>query len=175
MAIVAVDWSREANDWLAAEARGHDLEADAAFGLLCRSMPREAVASDLEGRIWRATRRVRLSRRILRALRSSASITLLVGGSAAAVYFGTGVLLSIGGRVLIGAVTWLMRGFVWTTVAFAEGLDTWSVLARAGSAISEAIVTPRATTVLVAIELVGALAFYALGRLLARENKEIPQ
>jgi hypothetical protein len=68
-----------------------------------------------------------------------------------------------------------MRGFVWTTVAFAEGLDTWSVLARAGGAISEAIVTPRATTVLVAIELVGALAFYALGRLLARENKEIQQ
>jgi len=159
--------------WLTAEARGHDLEAEAAFALLWRSVPREAAASGLEARIWRATRRARLSRKLLSLLRSSAAAAALLGLSGLVLYVAAGVLTALAGRLVTGSIMWLMRGFVWVTIAFTEGLDTWSLLARVGGAVSAAIVTPRATTALILTELVGAMAFYVLNRVLAREKKEI--
>lgn len=167
--------SRHVEHWLAAEAQGHDAEAEAAFEAIWRSMPRESGGADLEARIWRATRRTRIARRARALLRSLAAVAAVLGVSALVLYGATSLLVTLGGRMLSGLITWLMRGLVWVTLAFTEGLDTWAVLARIGAAVSDAVTTPRATTALVLIELVGALAFYVLNRVLARENKEIRQ
>jgi hypothetical protein len=167
-------WHEHADRWLAADREGHDLEAEAAFGLALRDMPVLAPSGDLEARIWRATRRLRLRRlasAVLRLLLTGAAAT---GMTVVVLYLATGPLLLLGARLLTGAMTGLMRGLVWITLAFSEGLDVWSFLARIGRAVSGALVTPEATTVLVLLELIGGAAFYILSRVLARE-KEIPQ
>jgi hypothetical protein len=84
------------------------------------------------------------------------------------------LFVSLSIRVLSRLFHWLVRGFVWVVLAFSEGLDLWSLLAEAGRVISSAVFTPEAATALVIIELAGALAFYILNRVLAREKETSP-
>ncbi len=84
------------------------------------------------------------------------------------------MLLPFAGQALVRLISWLVRGFVWITLAFTEGLDTWSLLAQLGRALADAIATPEATIALIVIQLIGVLAFHLLNRVLARE-KEISQ
>jgi hypothetical protein len=93
---------------------------------------------------------------------------------AAGLYVGVTLLIPIAVQSLVRGIAWLVRGFVWTTLAFTEGLDTWSLLAQLGRALADAIATPEVTAALIIIQLIGVLAFHLLNRVLARE-KEISQ
>ena len=49
------------------------------------------------------------------------------------------------------------------------GLRWWSLLEKVGSAVGTAVATPQTTAVLVALELMGAMAVYGIQRLLGDE------
>ena len=168
------EWQGAAHRWLAADEAGRDVEAEAEFGAALRGRPRLAPSAHLEARIWQATRWVRLRRRALTLARRCAVPAATVAAIAGGVYVSVTMLLPFAGLALVRLVSWLVRGFVWITLAFTEGLDTWSLLAQLGRALADAIATPEATIALIVIQLIGVLAFHLLNRVLARE-KEISQ
>jgi hypothetical protein len=160
--------------WLAADQAGRELEAEAEFSAVVRGRARLAPSATLEARIWQATRWVRLRRRAIVLGRRMAVGVGTLAALTAGLYFGVTLLLPFAGQTLVRLVSWMVRGFVWVTLAFTEGLDTWSLLAQLGRALADAIATPEATIALIAIQLIGVLAFHVLNRVLARE-KEISQ
>lgn len=163
-----------AHRWLTADQAGREVEADAEFGAVLRARADHAPSANLEARIWQATRWVRLRSRALMLARRVGipAATAVVG--AAGLYYSVTLLLPLAVQTLVRAIAWLVRGFVWTTLAFSEGLDTWSLLAQLGRALADAIATPEVTAALIIIQLIGVLAFHLLNRVLARE-KEISQ
>lgn len=163
-----------ADRWLTADQAGREVEADAEFGTVLRARANLAPSANLEARIWQATRWVRLRRQALILARRAGVAAATVVGVAAGLYFGVTLLIPIAVQSLVRGIAWLVRGFVWTTLAFTEGLDTWSLLAQLGRALGDAIATPEVTAALIIIQLIGVLAFHLLNRVLARE-KEISQ
>jgi hypothetical protein len=168
------DWQGAAYRWLAADQAERDREAEAEFGTVIRGRRALVPSANLEARIWQATRWVRLYRQGLILARRVGVATATLGAIAAGLYIGATLLLPFAVQTLVRLVAGLVRGFVWITLAFTEGIDTWSLLAELGRAIADAIATPEATIALIVIELLGVLAFHALNRVLARE-KEISQ
>jgi hypothetical protein len=168
------DWQEAAYRWLAADQAERDPEAEAEFGTVVRGRRALVPSANLEARIWQATRWVRLYRQSLILARRVGVAAATLGAIGAGLYVGATLLLPFAVQTLVRVVAGLVRGFVWITLAFTEGIDTWSLLAELGRAIADAIATPEATIALIAIELLGVLAFHALNRVLARE-KEISQ
>jgi hypothetical protein len=168
------EWQGAADRWLAADDGGREVEAETEFASVLRARPRLAPSAQLEARIWRATRWVRFRSRGLILLRRAGVSAAALGAAALTLYVAATLLIPLAVRGLIRLVASLVSGFVWITLAFTEGLDTWSLLTQVGRAIGNAIATPEATAALIIIELIGVLAFHALNRVLARE-KEISQ
>ena len=97
----------------------------------------------------------------------------------ALVFVGLVVLVGAGAFLVPWAVTFalaLLRGsfsgFVWVVQAFADGLDMWTILVRAGGSLGAALATPRVTLALVGAELVGVAALYGLHRVLMLEKEK---
>ena len=166
--------SRTLNRWLADEQAGRDSEAEAEFERLLRAIPWPAPAADLEHRIWRATRVARLRRSLSPRLWRLAACAGALVAAALAWYLVADVLIPLVARGLVGAVNESVHGFVWVLLALGQGLDTWSILVVIGRAMAAVLTSPSVMTSLLALEVAGALAFYALQRVLARE-KEISQ
>ena len=168
------DASRSLNRWLADEQAGRDAEAEAEFERLLRAIPRPTPAADLEHRIWRATRVVRLGRSLPPRLWRVAAFPGAVAAAALALYLVADALIPLVARGLVRVVNGSVHGFVWVLLALGQGLDTWSILVVIGRAMAAVLTSPSVMTSLLALEVAGALAFYALQRVLARE-KEISQ
>jgi hypothetical protein len=168
------EWQGAADRWLAADQAGRDMEAEAEFGALLRARATPAPSANLEARIWRATRWVRFrSKALILARRFGIPAATVVAG-AAGLYYSVTLVLPLVAQALVRGIAWLVRGFVWITLAFTEGIDTWSLLVQLGRALGDAIATPEVTAALIIIQLIGVLAFHLLNRVLARE-KEISQ
>jgi hypothetical protein len=150
------------------------VEAEAEFGALLRTRAISTPSANLEDRIWRATRWVRLRSRALILARRVGIPAATVAAGAAGLYYSVTLLLPLAAQTFVRGIAALVRGFVWITLAFTEGLDTWSLLAQLGRALADTIATPEVTAALIIIQLIGVLAFHLLNRVLARE-KEISQ
>lgn len=172
--MIEPDWGERAARWLEADRREHAVEAEAAFGAVMHAMVRVEPAGDLEARIWRATSGVRFRLRAIRLLRLVGAAAAAASLAGATLYVASGVVVSLSVRLLSGLLTGLVRAFVWLTLAFSEGVDLWSFLGRAGQRISNAVFSSQAAAALVLVELLGALAFYVLNRVLAREKELSP-
>jgi hypothetical protein len=81
-------------------------------------------------------------------------------------YLGSAI---VGGAVR--ALVLLLDTGVWVTVALQEGVDWWSIAGRASAVVGQTLFTSRVISVLIALELVGAAAFYVLQRLLKDEER----
>jgi hypothetical protein len=154
--------------WLVAEHEGLDGGAELAFARVLGGVPRvPPVSPDFAERVadavWRASRRRRLALRVAR-----------LGASAAAI----AASLTLAYMVLLQGGAWLIRGAVSLTLqtvslvvrSAAEGLDWWSIVARVGAATGEALTTPQVSSVIVGIEIVGAVALFVLSRVLRAER-----
>ena len=166
--------SRALNRWLADEQAERDAEAEAELEGLLHAIPRPAPAADLEDRIWRATRGARLRRSLPPRVRRVAAFIGALAAAALALYLVADVLIPLVARGIVRVVNESVHGFVWVLLALRQGLDTWSILVLMGRATAAVLTSPSVVTTLLVIELVGALAFYTLQRVLARE-KEISQ
>ena len=153
--------------WLAAERGGLDGGAELAFARVLQAMPRVAAGpafvDRVAGEAWRARRRRRLVLRAARLVASAAAGAAgLVLGYLAVVRGGTWAVHT-GAVLTVQLVSFVVR-------AAAEGLDWWSIVARVGAAAGETLTTPSVSAALVAIELVGAVALFALSRVLRAEK-----
>lgn len=161
--MTAAGTRRDVERWLVAEQNGLQAGADAAFARLFTAIPvvqpDQRFAARTAAAAWKARgRRVRL----VRAGRRAASLGALLLGAAAcymAVVQGGAWVVRTGAVVTVQAVSLVVR-------SAAEGLDWWAILVRVGRAAAESLVTPQVSTVVVVIEILGALALYALSRLL---------
>ncbi len=109
------------------------------------------------------------------------SIGAALLGAAATLLGGYVVVVELGARLIAGAATVLVmvpRGIVWVAVSLEAGMNGWTIAGRVASAAVDTLKLPMVTVSLIALELVGVGALFALRALLrgdvrASESKEM--
>lgn len=99
---------------------------------------------------------------------------MALGIGAAWLALGAVALYYVGGALVQGAARGLVllpRAGVWLFVALQDGADGWTIAGRVGATLADALVTPQVTYWLIALELVGAAALFALQRLFRNEER----
>lgn len=153
--------------WLGAEREGRDEEADAAFKAVFRAAPAAASRPEFVDQVMDA-----LARDTARRRRRAQVIA--VSGFAASILVALGVVVAFfiyGPALIARAVDSSVAAALWMSVAIENGLDLWAILAKIGGAAAAVITTPQVSSVLIAIEVVGALALYGLHRIFASEQE----
>ncbi len=102
-----------------------------------------------------------------RAARMAGAGVVLGSASIAAVY----LLLPLAIRASVRALTLTVNGCVWLAAAMSSGADPWTITSAVGRAVGETLATREASGVLLALAVVGALAFYWLQRLLGTDEE----
>jgi hypothetical protein len=74
--------------------------------------------------------------------------------------------LPLAARAFVHAIALTLDVCVWFAMSISEGASVWSLVAVMARAAAGALVTPRASAMLAALVAIGALALYALQRLL---------
>ena len=90
-----------------------------------------------------------------------------------------GVVVVVGGylvlplaiRGVVRALTLTVNGCVWLAASMSSGADPWTILSAVGRASADTLATEEASGVLLALAVVGALAFYWLQRLLGSDEE----
>jgi len=100
--------------------------------------------------------------------RRLAGVGLMAAGAGAATAF---VLLPLALRGFVRGLQLTVNACVWLAASLGAGMDAWSIVALIGRGAADALSTPRALGVIVALVLVGALALYGLRRLLGIEEE----
>ena len=65
-----------------------------------------------------------------------------------------------------------LNACLWVAALLGSGADGWTIAAAVGGAIADALSTPRASLVLLALLVAGALALFGLHRLLESEKDQ---
>jgi len=81
------------------------------------------------------------------------------------------LLLPLATRALVRVLTLTVNGCVWLAAAMSSGADPWTILSAIGRAAGETLATREASAALLALAVVGALAFYGLQRLLGTDRE----
>jgi len=159
-------WRTHTEGWLAAEHRGEDEAADAAFGRVFQALPAVEPSPAFVSRTAEAAWAVRGRRRWLAGAAAAAAAVLVVATAAIVLY------AAFGGRL-----AWLLTTTV--TLASTAGVSLigagvaaagwWSAAAAAGRAVATAVASPYSVAALMAIELVAVAALVLLHRLLRSE------
>jgi hypothetical protein len=102
-----------------------------------------------------------------RTARLAGAGAVTVFASFAAMY----LLLPLVVRALARGLTLTVQGCVWMAASMSAGADPWTILAALGRAAAETMATREASGVLLALALLGALAFYWLQRLLGSDEE----
>jgi hypothetical protein len=152
--------------WLEAEAAGQDELADLAFSRRMAGMPRVEPSRAFIARAVEAAVAARARRRAVTRLAWAAAAVLVAVASGIAVYVSGTVIL---GRA-IGAVVVTAEGLVWLMATLGEGVRWWGLAGRVATAVGAVLASPQTTSLLVAIEVMGAMAIYAFHRVLQEET-----
>ena len=111
----------------------------------------------------------------LRRPSSISSWTVRVAGTGLAVGAATlatvHLLLPLAVRAAVRVLTLTMDGCLWLAAAMSAGTDPWTIVSAVGRAAGETLATREASGVLLALALVGALAFYWLQRLIGSDEQ----
>ena len=150
--------------WLRREAQGDELAADIAFQRLGSAVPRvealPAFSQRAAAAAWRSRQRQRLREVVARA----AMLVLCISGAA-----GTWMALIDAGPWLLASGAAMASGLLVGLVAGAvAGLEWWATGARLGAVVGEVLSYREIAGTLLAIELLGAVALYAIHQLARR-------
>ena len=155
--------------WLAREERGDEQGAESAFAQLFAAVPRIEPLPGFSERVgaagWRSRQRQRL---MARAARAAALLLALSGGVAASWMALVSVgpwLLTSGAAIASGSLVDIVAGVVAGAVA---GLEWWAAGARVAVVMGETLAYRETAGALLAVEIVGAIALYALHQLTRR-------
>lgn len=151
--------------WLSSEAHDDEQAADLAFQRLCAAVPRvepsAAFSAGVAPAAWRGLRRQRR-----KEVATTVAVLLLVvcGGVA-----GSWVTVRLVGGWLLASGAAMASGVLVSVVgALVAGLEWWMTGARVGSVVGEVLVYREIAGTLLAVELLGAGALYALHQLARR-------
>ena len=97
-----------------------------------------------------------------------AGLGLALAGAIAAAFY---LLLPLATRGLVRGLTLTVNGCIWLAAALSAGADPWTILSSVGRAIGDSLATREVSGVLLALVVVGGLAFYWLQRLLGSEGE----
>jgi len=153
-------------EWLEAEEHGRESTAEHAFASLMAGLPRAAADPAFVETAMRALRvRRARQRRAVWVVRAAVAL-LAIAGAVVGLRVGGSFVLTLVADGLVAGV----RGMVWTADTVGGGLWWWSVLETTGSAVTKVATTPRSVALLIALQLVGAMAMYGMTRLLGDER-----
>ena len=137
-----------------------------AFARLIAGLPAAEPTPAFVGRAVQTAWRARRRRRLMAGLARAAAVVLMTAATAVVVYlFGMVVLAALArGTVLVA------QGLVWVMTSVGEGVRWWSIAGRVGTAVGQTLSAPKTTAIVAVIELVGAMAIYALQRVLRDDD-----
>jgi hypothetical protein len=152
--------------WLAAEHADQDELADLAFAEMFTKLPPIEPSAAFTARTVQAAWQARVHRRRVTVVGRVAAALSAVAGLVIVVY--ASVPPMIGGAAR--AAVLLSQTVVWLLERVDEPLKWWSIVERAAAGLSHVVATPPAAAALVAVEAVGAIAFFALQWLVRQER-----
>ena len=160
-------WHRLTGDWLSSEHLDHEGDAHAAFSQVFAAIPAVEPSEDFVRRAvhmaWQAQARRR------RVIVYAAFAASLVGAVAA----------GVAAYGLLGDTSGWLLATIATTAASATGplllaatiaIDWWAAMTHVGSLMAGVVGLPESAAVLLAMEVAGGGALYALHRLLRAES-----
>jgi hypothetical protein len=153
---------KDVERWLASEEGGDEHGAESAFTRLFGAVPRIEPLPGFTERASTAAWRSRLRRRMIaRASRAAAVLAVVLGGGAASwllLRYAWPWLLTSGAAMVSGSLVGIVAGAV-------AGLEWWAAGARVAATMGETLSHPETAGALLATEVVGAIALYALHQL----------
>ena len=102
-----------------------------------------------------------------RTARLAGAGLLTVVASVAGLY----LLLPLATRAFVRVLTLTVNACVWLAAAMTSGADPWTILSAVGRAAGDSLATREASGVLLALAVIGAIAFYWLQRLLGSDEE----
>ena len=157
---------KQLDAWLMAEQGGEEDAADAALAHLFAAVPKVQPRSAFVEQVVVTAWRWRVRRRRLLAGAWTAATALIIAG-AAITYFASPLL----GGSAVRAIAFLTGHTVPWLIAYASvALHGWLTLGHVGAVVASALITPGRVAVVVGVELLGILAFYALHRIASAER-----
>ena len=156
-------------EWLEAERAGAGDRADSALREAFAVLPRRAPTPALHDRLLRLTATSRAhSRSRSEAWVAAGLVLAALALTAAPLGIIAGFFLISPGRVVSGVA----QACVWLTEWLNAGASIWGLLARTGSALGHAAVTPTGSSLLTVALLVASTALLVLNRYLPVERSE---
>ena len=156
---------KDVERWLAREERGDEQGAESAFAHLLAAVPRIEPQPGFSERVGAATWRRRQRQRVMaRAARAAALLLAASGGVAAswmALLYAGPWLLTSGAAMASGSLVGIVAGVV-------AGFEWWAAGARVAVVMGETLAHRETAGALLAVEVVGATALYALHQLTRR-------
>jgi hypothetical protein len=170
---VSDDLDTRATRWIAAERSGDESAADDMFRALARAVPYEEPPLRLAAAIGRVRRRVRWRRAATTGAARAAGLVATLVVAIVTLYAAVVFLGPFMVRLFMRGVETILNAVVWLMVAAESGIDTSAILMQAGRTLLGVISTSGFATSLVVVEIVAALALYALYRLLSQEKESV--
>ena len=108
-----------------------------------------------------------LTGRRRRAVRLAGVAMAAVAASVTTTY----LLLPLAVQGFVRLLDWTLNACVWLAASLSSGADGWTILAAVGRAAGNLLLGTRALAVVGGLVLLGAVALYALQRLLGSEEE----
>jgi hypothetical protein len=158
--------------WIAAD-RAEEDSAEELFRAVLGAVPRHEPPQGFSRRVGRTVRRIRWQRRAATGLARAAGLIVTLFASLVMLYVAVVYLGPLAVRSVVRGMEITLSAVLWIVLAVQSGFDTWAVLIEAGRTLMRALATTQFTTTLVGVEIVAALALYALYRMLSQEKESV--
>lgn len=157
-------WRPDTDRWLASELEDREDAAEAAFAQAFRALPRIEPGVGFADRVVRAAWRMERRRHRAAQWRHGAIALPVMAAGLAIAYQASAY---VGTWMATAAAAVMARGVVGFLAMLSVGVTWWSFIARVGASMGSVVGTPRNTAALLALDLFGMLALWALQRLLS--------
>lgn len=159
-------WRRLTDDWLSSEHLDREPAADQAFSRVFSALPAVEPSQDFVRRAVHLAWRERVRRRRMTVYAIAASLA----GAATAGIAAYGLLGGLSGWLLAAMATAVASSTGPLLLAVTIAIDWWAAMTQVGSLIAGVVGLPQGAAVLLAMEVAGGGALYALHRLLRAES-----
>jgi len=160
-------WHRLTDDWLSSEHLDHEGAAHEAFSRVFAALPAVEPSEDFVRRAVHMAWQARARRRRVTVY---AGLAASLVGAATAGVAAYGLLGEASGWLLTTIATTAARSTGPLLFALTMAIDWWAAMIHVGSLMAGVVGLPQGAAVLLALEVAGGGALYALHRLLRAES-----
>ena len=160
-------WHMLSDDWLSSEHLNHEGSAHEAFSRVFAALPAVEPSEDFVRRAVQMAWRAQARRRRVTVYAALAASLLGAAMAGVAAY---GLLGETSGRLLATIATTAVSSTGPLLLAVTIAIDWWAAMTHVGSLIAGVVGLPQSAAVLLAMEVAGGGALYALHRLLRAES-----